>query len=365
MTSFIVDGPASRCRVGHRGLVVAGLLCCLALTVACGAKPPPAELVFKEAGGRQLRVFLDFPPDWRAGDRRPAVVFFHGGGFRQGDPTHFAAQGRYLADRGMVVVRPEYRLIPRDGVAHPDCVEDAVSAMRWVRRHAQSFGIDPDRIAAGGGSAGGYLAAALATTDPEQLAALGYVGEEDDPAVSPRPDALLLYNPGFDAFDPTSPMPFESMVAELGLDPSNMEPVYHLINPMEHLDAKLPPTLLMYGSRDAYYPQQLRWTIRCREAGVPITYHAYKGEVHGWFVNPPHFEYTTRNVDRFLQTIGWLGESPQAEMPAKKLADNTASIRARYTAKKDWDDEEEYRRLADEHGIELTSPPISGARGLE
>jgi acetyl esterase len=320
--------------------------------VEAGGQP---GYTYKNTSHRALRLEVDYPPGWLPGDRRPAVVFFHGGGFKSGGPDHFARQGRYLADRGMVSVRPEYRLTP-EGVEIPDCLEDAISAMRWVRRNAEELGVDPDRIAVGGGSAGGYLAAALATTRAEFMVEHGLVGADDDRGVSFRPNALLLYNPFLDFDDPYHLKVLDA--AGRKSSESRFTPLYQGISPYRNMTANLPPTLIQFGSRDNMYFQQLRWIVKSRELGVPITYHVYEAETHGWFVSSPHFEYTTLNADAFLRSIGWLDEEPVVELPYNPPAGNWQVQRDKYEKKRDWDKvEETLHGYPREHGIEVIPHP--------
>lgn len=128
---------------------------------------PDKTLEYKTVTGKdgaavnlKLQVFL--PEGWQASDQRPAAVFFHGGGWHGGGPDHYYPQSRYVALRGMVGISVEYRTINRFGTSPRECVKDGKSAMRWVKTHAAKLGIDPDRIVAGGGSAGGHIAAATA-----------------------------------------------------------------------------------------------------------------------------------------------------------------------------------------------------------
>ena len=152
----------------------------------------PATRIYKKAGERELKLTIVNPPDWKAQDQRPALVFFHGGGWVGGGPTQFTQHSDYLATRGMVCIQVEYRLIAKGDQGPPiDCVHDAKSAMRWVRGHAAELGIDPHRIAAGGGSAGGHLAAFVGMVD-------GLDDPQDDLKISPKANALVLFNPVFD-----------------------------------------------------------------------------------------------------------------------------------------------------------------------
>ena len=144
------------------------------------AAPAPAKVatfssearVYKKAGERELKLFIEKPADWKASDQRPALLFFFGGGWVGGSPAQFQGQSEYFATRGMVGIRVEYRVIAKGDPGPPIvCTQDAKSAMRWVRSHAGELGIDPKRIGAGGGSAGGHLAAFV-----------GMVEGQDDPS---------------------------------------------------------------------------------------------------------------------------------------------------------------------------------------
>ena len=114
----------------------------LALFVALLLAPLTAlhagdALVYKQAGERELKLFIEKPADWKASDKRPAIVFFFGGGWVGGTPEQFRKQSEYFATRGLVGVRVEYRTIPKGDAGPPTvCCADAKSALRYVRSHA-------------------------------------------------------------------------------------------------------------------------------------------------------------------------------------------------------------------------------------
>src|SRR5689334_14234480 len=89
---------------------------------------PPAEQIYKKTEQADLSISISFPEDWKAGDKRPAIVFFFGGGWTQGSVQQFAPQSTYLAKRGMVAARADYRVKSRHQVTPDKCVEDAKSA---------------------------------------------------------------------------------------------------------------------------------------------------------------------------------------------------------------------------------------------
>jgi acetyl esterase len=167
-------------------------LCSLFLASALSAAGAPITCIYKKVADRELKLTIINPPDWKASDQRPAMVFFHGGGWTGGGPTQFDKHSEYLATRGMVCVQVQYRLIEKGDKGPPiNCIADAKSSMRWVRSHAKELGIDPDRIGAGGGSAGGHLAAFVGMVE-------GLDDPADDVKVSPKANALALFNPVFD-----------------------------------------------------------------------------------------------------------------------------------------------------------------------
>src|SRR5207237_3124764 len=143
------------------------------------APPPTKKIVYKKVGDRELSLHVFEPAAQEPTAKRPAIVFFHGGAWAIGDPNQFYYQCDYLAKRGMWAASAEYRLTaPGAGVRIADIVLDAKDAVRYVRSHAGDLGVDPDRIAAAGGSAGGHLAAAPAAV-PEKKAPDPVSGQAD------------------------------------------------------------------------------------------------------------------------------------------------------------------------------------------
>jgi acetyl esterase/lipase len=141
----------------------------------------PLVKTYKQVGNVALDAFVFVPKGLRPGERRPAMVYFHGGSWSEGKPDwHFGA-----SEYGFVNVAVEYRTAGRHGVLPFDEVADARSLFRWLRQHAAELHIDPDKIVAQGNSAGGHLALCSAMTDT-----LDAPGE--DQRVSPRPNALIL-----------------------------------------------------------------------------------------------------------------------------------------------------------------------------
>ena len=155
-----------------------------------GRRPdlPTKSFTYKKTKQADLEIVVHYPPGWKETDKRPAIVFFFGGGWTSGSVKQFETQAAHLAGRGMVAARADYRIKSKHGVTPKECVEDAKSAVRWIRQNAAKLGVDPDRIVAAGGSAGGHIAACTAL-------APGLEAEGEDTAVSSKPNALVLFNP--------------------------------------------------------------------------------------------------------------------------------------------------------------------------
>jgi len=118
------------------------------------------ERVYKSTAQGDLRLHIWSPKT--DGEGRPCIVFFFGGGWHSGTYRQFARQSAYLANRGMVAASAEYRIRKLHNTTPDARVEDAKSAIRWVRAHAKELGIESSKVIAAGGSADGHLAAATA-----------------------------------------------------------------------------------------------------------------------------------------------------------------------------------------------------------
>ncbi len=271
-----------------------------------GGFKPDKVLTYKTVGDRELKLDVFLPEDWAATDSRPAAVFYFGGGWKNGDTRQFYPQSEYLASRGMVAISAEYRTENNGGAKPFECVEDAKSAMRYVRAHAAELGIDPDKLAAGGASAGGHLAAATATIE-------AFNAEGDDLSVSPIPNALLLYNPACD-----------NSAEGYGFD--RVQEYWQDFSPMEHLDGVVPPTIIFLGDQDGVFPvpRAKLYQQRMQESGNRCDLLLYEDQDHGFYVlsrvkqgfdaeqNKKYFLETTESLDRFLASLGFLSGEPTA-----------------------------------------------------
>lgn len=126
---------------------------------------PDKSVIYKTVDGVDLKLHLFYPSDSNRSDKMPAIIFFFGGGWNGGSPSQFYPHCKYFASRGMVAMSAEYRVKSVHGTSPRECVKDGKSAIRWIRQHAAQFGIDPNAIVAGGGSAGGACRGGDGNTD--------------------------------------------------------------------------------------------------------------------------------------------------------------------------------------------------------
>jgi acetyl esterase/lipase len=256
--------------------------------------PDAPSRVYKKVGETELRVWiLGTPTD----TPKPAVVFFFGGGWNGGTPTQFERQARHLASRGMICLLADYRVKSRHGVKAVSCVEDARDCLRWTRSHAKELGIDPSRIAASGGSAGGHLAGAIGTL-PDPM-------EGKPEFVSSRPDALVLFNPAL-VLAPYEELDLKGFVANLGEERLGVKDARDL-SPVHHVRAGLPPAVIFHGEADTTVPFATTkvFAEAMRKAGNRCDLIAYPGEPHGWF-NRNGYDDTLKQADAFLTSLGWI-----------------------------------------------------------
>ena len=257
------------------------------------ATPQPDKIVtYKTIGDVELDMHIFNPPGHKPGDKTPAIVLFYGGGFVGGDVQQFYRQSKYLASRGMVAICPWYRVKSRHGTTPKESVKDGKSAIRWVRTHADTLGIDTKMLAAGGGSAGGCIAAATGT-----LKGLNEDGE--DTSISSRPNAMVLFNPVFDNVPGRNYS--HGRAKEYGKE----------FLPMHNLSKDTPPTVVFLGSEDHLTPVATAENYKqlMEKFGARCDLHIYEGQKHGFFNNAKYYE-TLLEADKFLTSLGYMTGKP-------------------------------------------------------
>ena len=257
---------------------------------------PDNEPVYKTVGDTQLKLHIFNPKDLKSSDQRPAIVFFFGGGWNGGSPSQFYPHCAHLASRGMVAMAADYRVKSRNGTSPRECVMDGKSAVRWIRQHASELGVDPNKVLAGGGSAGGHVAAATGTTS-------GMEEDGEDLTVSSRPNALVLFNPVYDN-------------GPDGYGHDRVKEYWREISPMHNISEDTPPTIVFLGTKDKLIPVATaeRYKELMEAKGQRCELHLYKDQPHGFFNynKTDNYEKTVEQMDRFLVSLGYLKGEPTA-----------------------------------------------------
>jgi acetyl esterase/lipase len=247
-------------------------------------------VVYKTLDGVTLKLHVYNPTNFDTQTMHNAIIFFHGGGWNNGSHKAFKRQSMYFASRGMVAISAEYRLKNTHGTTPYDAVEDAKSAIRYVRANAHKFKINPNTITAGGGSAGGHLAASCGLLKMWDNSA-------EDLTVSSKPNALVLLNPVLDLG------PDHYAHKRFGKD-------FKLISPMQNISKNAPPTLILVGTEDRILPvptvKKYQSIMESFDNRCEVV--LYQDQGHAFFAKPPikYFVETTDEIDRFLVSLGLL-----------------------------------------------------------
>lgn len=248
------------------------LTVCAALT-GCAA-PVERTVSYDDRLGRAtMDVYL---PSEAPGAMRPAILLFHGGGWRFFDKSRYRSVARRFARSGYVAMSANYRLVPEG--QFPNAPHDAACALAYVQNHADEFGVDPDRIALMGYSAGAHLAALVATgNDEPDLQPDCAEGAPDKPAAVISGAGPMNMRELRDA----------SIVREfLGGRESDIPEIYAQASPITHVSADDPPFLFVQGQLDLLVHREQSSEMRdaLRDVGVEATMLGLGGTGHA--VNP-------------------------------------------------------------------------------
>lgn len=261
------------------------------------------DIVFKQAPEGELKLHFFMPPKAEAtiAVQKPCVVFFFGGGWKSGSYLQFVPQAEYLASRGIVAACADYRILSIHKTLPDKAVEDAKSAIRWVRGHAVELGIDPTKVIAAGGSAGGHLAACTALVS-------AYDGLTDDKAVSSKPDALVLFNPAMNIatlFNERATSGTPGVTLEMA----------EAITPNNFMTKDTPPAIFFFGSEDKLKLGADEYRQKALKLGLRAEMWVAPGQAHGFFNKEPWLQVTARQMDVFLTSLGYLRGEPALKLP--------------------------------------------------
>ncbi|WP_346238401.1 alpha/beta hydrolase [Niabella insulamsoli] len=254
------------------------------------AQPKPRSFIYKKIDTVTLKMKIYYPNNYKKDKIYPAIVLFFGGGWNSGTIDQFKNQAIHFAAKGMIAITPDYRVNKRQHTSPFESVKDGRSAIRYVRAHAHDLGVDPNRIVAGGGSAGGHVAAATDLTNIDEAT--------DDLNISARPNALILFNPVFN-----------NGPGEYGYD--RIGERYAEISPYHNILKGAAPTLVFLGTKDHLISVQTAkdYQERMRSVGSRCDLFLYEGQGHGFFnfsKGKEYYEATLRQSDQFLKELGYM-----------------------------------------------------------
>lgn len=263
--------------------------------VSPGRTEPEAgkRFFYKEVDGQPLEMEIYFPADWDPAKRvYPGIILFHGGGWGNGSLAAFQYQCQYFASRGLVAATSNYTLVKSKGYTGEGsrkrvCITDAKSAIRWMKSHAKELGLDPDRLIAGGGSAGGHVSM-LATHNP------GLNDPRDPTDVDTSVAAYVLFNPAFAPVDESDPE----------------------VDMLKHLNPGMAPSIAFFGTKDKW---KLGWDAVQHEleslGADRIELQLAPGAEHAFFNKQPWKDLTLIAADEFLAELGFLEGAPTLAIP--------------------------------------------------
>jgi acetyl esterase/lipase len=256
--------------------------------VFCQAIVSPLELTYKQVDTVQLGLKIFYPSGYKKGQHHPTMVFFFGGGWTGGSIAQFEPHAKYFANKNMITVLVDYRVKSRHNTTPFESLKDAKSAIRYLRKNAIELGIDANRIVASGGSAGGHLAAACFTNESLNESS-------DDLAVSPKPNALVLFNP----------------VIDNGKDGYGFERIgeaYITFSPIHNVKKGFPPTIFFLGANDKLIPVSTAQNFKQKiEAlGGRCELFLFDNQPHGFFNKEPFLSETITKTDSFLVSLHYI-----------------------------------------------------------
>ncbi len=251
---------------------------------------------YKLVGARELHVDLFLPQI----SQRPAqaLVLVHGGAWRSGNKSNFYALAQRLSALGYAVAIPEFRLSPE--AVYPAGMIDINDAFAFVRDNAAAFGIDPRRIAVGGESSGGQMAALLAYAGPTgRFAATAQAAA--------RPSALIDID---GVLDFTAPLALRhenaarerSVAAQwLGGSWDTAPDLWRQASAVTYLGNDSPPTLIISGEDDRFTAGRDAVIARLQENGTPVVHRHFAGLPHTFWLFDPYLGQVAEAIDLFLR----------------------------------------------------------------
>jgi acetyl esterase/lipase len=248
----------------------------------------PQTVTYATIDGKALNLDIYLPEDAQAG--RPAIIIIHGGSWSGGVKSDFPWWNHWFAQHGFAVFDIEYRIAPQPN--WQTATADVKCAIAWVKRNAARYGVDPERIALLGRSAGGHLALLAAYTSNDS--ALPPSCEAADTSVRAVISVYGATDLNWGYANPTNLRVHDGPGAIrhfIGGDPHTAAPIFKTASPITHVSPRTPPTLLLHGGHDqlvnAHHMRLLSQSLQAagvphRTVLIPYAQHGFDYNLNGW-----------------------------------------------------------------------------------
>ncbi len=236
------------------------------------------KILYKKTPQEDMYLYL-LRPDRKTKKALPAIIYFTGGGWVNGNVDSQIANAAWFRDHGIVGITADYRVKSRHGTTPLECIHDAKSAVRYVRAHAKELGINPEKIIVAGGSAGGHIAACTSISEGDEPG--------EDLTISSKGNALVLHNP--------------VLGKGFGMEFFKEHPEF---SPILHVNKGWPPTIISCGTADKTTPFAVaqKFTQLMTLSGNVCELIPVKDADHScdWPVSNPNFLPTLTRMTNFL-----------------------------------------------------------------
>ncbi len=251
---------------------------------------------YKTIGPRELRIDVFLPA--AATSKHQGLVLVHGGAWRSGSKSHFYALANLLAQRGYAVFLPEYRLAPE--ARYPAGLIDVNDAIAWVKVHAGEFGISPNKLALGGASSGGQMAALLAYSDGEASFKSAAANDTSVNALVDI-DGVLDFTTPMALHYENAAGPKSPAARWLGGSYEQAPRLWKEASAATHIGDKAPPTLILSSGLERFTAGSDEVRDALERRGILYQFFAFHDAPHDIWLFDPWLSQIADHVDAFLQ----------------------------------------------------------------
>jgi len=257
------------------------------------------NITYVRYGKRALQLDLYLPNI--ATQQKPGIVFVHGGGWRAGFRTNFTPMAIGLAERGYVAATISYRLSPE--AQYPAAVHDVKAAIRWLRKNAKKYGVNPEQIAVSGGSAGGQIANLVGVTNGlekfDQQTKSSRVSSEVQAIVNI--DGLSDFTSEAARFHEDDPRKNQSAAGTwFGGRYAEKTALWHEASPLFYVNKTTPPVLFLISAQERFSLGHKEMIEKMKPFGIPYQVTKIPDSPHSFWLFDPWLQSSVDIVAKFL-----------------------------------------------------------------